>query len=374
MNEPPGAILIATRDAVVRLPAGDGAFEPVRGLDDRSPTCLAAAPGGGGPAWCGTTDAGVYRSDDGGRSWYAAGLPGAHVTALTVDPVEEGVAWAGTEPSAVWRGRWASSHAAGVPDAGGLGSDAAAVGGRDDDRVPVGGRDDGPVPVEWERREGLLDLPSSGDWSFPPRPETHHVRWIACHPSEAGRLWVAVEAGALVWTTDGGATWHDRVDGSPHDTHELAIHPARPNLLRVAAGDGYFESPDAGRRWSSPMDGLEVAYLRSVAVAPDDPDTVIVSAASTARSAYAAFRGDGRLYRRQGGGRWERVRHGWPEPADTMAPLLVTDPPRGRILAADERGVHASSDGGRSWETLACFAEPPAWLRGVAVLTRARAS
>lgn len=354
-----GTVLVATRDAVVRLEPDGDRFLPVRGMKERHPTCLATAPGSGGPAWCGTTDAGVYRSDDGGRSWHAAGLPGAHVTALTVDPMEEGVVWAGTEPSAVWRGRWASSHAAGALGAGGLGSDAAAVGGRDVD----------PAPVEWERREGLVDLPSSGDWSFPPRPETHHVRWIARHPSEAGRLWVAVEAGALVWTTDGGATWHDRVDGSPHDTHELAIHPARPDLLRIAAGDGYFESPDAGRSWSSPMDGLEVGYLRSVAVAPDDPDTVIVSAASTARSAYGTFRADGRLYRRQGGGRWERVRHGWPDPPDTIAPLLVADPPRGRILAADERGVHASSDGGGSWETLARFAEPPAWLRGVAVLT-----
>lgn len=350
MNEPSGTVLVATRDAVVRLPAGDGAFEPAWGVDDRSPTCLAAAPGGGGPAWCGTTDAGVHRSDDGGRSWHVAGLPGAHVTALTVDPVEEGVVWAGTEPSAVWRGRWASSPAAGARGSGGDGSD------------------DDPAPVEWERRDGLLDLPSSDGWSFPPRPQTHHVRWIACHPSEAGRLWVAVEAGALVRTTDGGATWHDRVDGSPHDTHEVAIHRDRPDLLRIAAGDGYFESPDAGRSWSSPMEGLEVGYLRSVAVAPDDPDTVIVSAASKARSAYAAFRADGRLYRRQGGGRWERVRHGWPESPDTIAPLLVADPPRGRILAADERGVHASSDEGRSWETVARFEVSPAWLRGLAVL------
>lgn len=334
-----GTVLVATRDAVVRLPPDHGAFESVRGLEDRHPTCLAAEPGAGlgaeaaGPVWCGTTDAGVYRSDDAGRTWRSAGLPGAHVTALTVDPADEGVVWAGTEPSAVWRGQWRA------------------------------GRDD---RVAWRRMEGLLDLPSSDDWSFPPRPETHHVRWIACHPSEEGRLWAAVEAGALIWTEDGGATWRDRVEGSPYDTHELAIHPDRPNLLRVAAGDGYFESPDAGRSWRSPMEGLDVGYLRSVAVAPDDPDTVIVSAASKARSAYASFRADGRLYRRKGDGVWERVRHGWPGSPETIAPLLVADPGRGRILAADERGVHASSDAGTHWETLARFDETPAWLRGLA--------
>ncbi|MDX1647934.1 MAG: hypothetical protein R3304_12380 [Longimicrobiales bacterium] len=328
-------ILVATRDTVVRLLPGDDVLRPVEGMDEQSPTCLATTPGGGEAAWCGTSDAGVYRSDDGGMVWRPAGLDGEHITALRADPTREGIVWAGTEPSAVWRGSW----------------------------DPVGEAD-----VKWERREGLLELPSSVDWSFPPRPETHHVRWIACHPVEGGRLWVAIEAGALIWTEDGGATWHDRVEGSPRDTHELAIHPERPDLLRIAAGDGYFESFDGGRRWRAPMDGLEVGYLRSVAVSPDDPHTIVVSAASKARSAYAAFRADGRLYRREGNAAWTRVLQGWPEPPETIAPLLFADAPRGRILAADERGVHESVDGGVRWTRLGRFVDAPAWLRGLAVL------
>ena len=96
-------------------------------------------------------------------------------------------------------------------------------------------------------------LPSSSEWSFPPRPETHHVRWIACHPLEPERLWVAIEAGALVSTIDGGRTWRDRVPGGPWDTHELAIHRKAPDTLRVSAGDGYYESYDAGATWHSPQ-------------------------------------------------------------------------------------------------------------------------
>lgn len=352
MNDVSPTVIVATRDQVLLAGSGDHVFRVVTGLEERNPTCVAATAGTVGttrrtgpdpgaptpptaPAWCGTTDSGVYRSDDGGRSWRFAGLEGAHVTALTVDPTQDGVAWVGTEPSEVWMGRW-------EPDVDGA--------------------------VEWARRGGLLDLPSSSEWSFPPRPETHHVRWIACHPTDAGRLWVAVEAGALLSTEDGGASWRDRVDGSPHDTHEIAIHPDRSDLLRVAAGDGYFESPDAGASWRSPMEGLEVGYLRSVAVTPHDPDTVLISAASTARSAYASFRPDGRLYLRRGDGGWRRVRDGWPEEPETIAPLLLADPVGGRVLAADERGVHASSDGGVRWETLARFDETPAWLRGLAVL------
>lgn len=321
-------VLVASRDEVFRLDPVGGGLRPVSGVA-ACPTCLAAERAGGRSAWCGTED-GVYRSDDGGRRWAVAGLEGEEVTAVAADPTEPGAAWAGTEPSALHRS----------PDAG----------------------------MRWELVDGLLDLPSSSEWSFPPKPETHHVRWIACHPRESGRLWLAIEAGALVRTPDGGGTWEDRVPGGPYDTHEIAIHPDRPETLRISAGDGYYESGDGGDTWRQPEEGLEVGYLRSVAVDPGDPDVVVVSAASHAHSAYQAGASDGRLYRREGGGRWERVTAGWPKEPETIAPLLVAGTTPGELWAADERGVHRSADGGRRWERAAPFETTPAWLRGLAVL------
>jgi len=320
-------ILVATRDRVLLLVPETGELRPTRVREPR-PTCL-AADRTTGRAWCGTED-GVLRSDDAGESWVEGGLAGEEITAVAADPTEPGAAWAGTEPSAVHR-------------------------------TADGGR-------SWRRAEGLLDLASSPEWSFPPRPETHHVRWIAPHPREAGRLWVAVEAGALVTTPDGGATWRDRVPGSPYDTHEIAIHPDRAGTLRIAAGDGYYESDDGGSTWRSPDDGLEVGYLRSVAVDPGDPDVVLVSGASRAKSTYAAGHSDGRVYRRAGGSAWERVTDGWPEEPETIAPLLVAGRQPGELWAADERGVHRSADGGRSWRAAAAFEPTPPWLRGLAVV------
>jgi len=317
-------ILVATGTTVLRV-GGDAEIDPTDRtaarpgveIGARRPSCLAADPRPGGPAWCGTEDGGLFRSDDGGRTWRAAGLAGQHVTAVAVSPARPDRVWAGTEPSAVWRS----------DDAGG----------------------------DWKRADGLLDLPSSPEWSFPPKPETHHVRWIACHPADPDRAWFAIEAGALVSTTDGGRTWRERVPGGPYDTHELAIHPAEPDLLRVAAGDGYFESGDGGRTWASHEAGLEVTYLRSVAVSPADPSVVVVSASSRPRTAYVAGHADGRLFRRAGAGAWEWIRTGWPEPPYTIAPLLAADPVTGGLLAADERGVHRSRDAGRSWERIAKY-------------------
>ena len=121
---------------------------------------------------------------------------------------------------------------------------------------------------------GLRALPSADTWSFPPRPHTHHVRWIEADVSVSDRVFVAIEAGALVRTFDGGRTWRDRVRGGPYDTHTAVTHLLAGGRVYSAAGDGYFESTDAGGSWRSPEDGLKHRYLVSVAVDPADPDTV----------------------------------------------------------------------------------------------------
>jgi hypothetical protein len=114
---------------------------------------------------------------------------------------------------------------------------------------------------------------------------------------------------------------------------------------------------------------LEVGYLRSIAVDPGDSSVVVVSAASRPYSAYQAGRADGRLYRREGAGAWEPVTDGWPDPPSTVAPLLAADPATRTLVAADERGVHRSTDAGRTWERIA---EYPAPVERPVALTIAR--
>jgi photosystem II stability/assembly factor-like uncharacterized protein len=322
-------ILVATDRDVLVMDAEQGSSAPAHGIDDR-PTCLAVDPLVLGRAWCGTHRGGVFRSDDGGSSWRPVGLTGRLIMTVTASPMERDVVWVGTEPSEVWRS--------------------------------------GDAGRTWEQTSKLETLSSSPEWSFPPRPDTHHVRWIACHPLDPERLWVAIEAGALVSTIDGGRTWRDRVPGGPWDTHELAIHRKAADTLRIAAGDGYFESDDAGATWHSPSAGLDVGYLRSVAIDPEQPDVVVVSASSGPYSAYVAGRSDGRLYRRASRGRWQRVRNGWPEPASTVAPLLCAGAKGGELWAADERGVHRSEDGGESWRRAVGYAASPQHLRGLALV------
>jgi photosystem II stability/assembly factor-like uncharacterized protein len=318
-------MLIAMDGGLLRASGADGHWEAAHPLPGVAPRCLAADPQDPERVWCGTEGAGLWASGDGGRSWRSlpGPLDGTSVSAIAASGTERGagrpVLYAGTDPTRLYRSE-------------------------------DGGR-------TWEELRALLDLPSAPTWSFPPRPDTSHVRWIGLDPLRAGRLYVCIEAGALVRSNDGGCTWSDRVAGAPLDTHTLGLHPLAPDRLYSAAGDGfstagqgYRESRDGGETWSAPDEGLDRHYLYGLAVDSGDPDTVVVSAASSPRSAHDLAAAEAGVYRRSSGGTWEAVTEGLPVDQGTTRAILAADPSRrGCFASATNRGLYRSSDGARTW-------------------------
>ena len=275
--------------------------------------CVAASPDAPERVFAGTVESGLQRSTDGGETWAEAGAFDDRVTAVAVSPHDPDVVWVGTEPSAVYRST-------------------------------DGGR-------TFDHREGLTDLPSADRWSFPPRPHTHHVRWLTVDPRDPDRLYVAIEAGAFVRTTDAGKTWESHPEGARRDNHTLATHPDAPGRVYTAAGDGYAESGDGGETWRYPQEGLDHRYVWGLAVDSADPDTVVVSAASGARSAHSPGTADAYVYRRTGDA-WERAMDGLPEPAGTVRAVLDSGREPGEFVAVTNRGLFASDDSARSWTRL----------------------
>jgi hypothetical protein len=173
------------------------------------------------------------------------------------------------------------------------------------------------------------------------------------------RVFVAIEAGALVTSTDAGLTWTDRRPDGPYDTHTLVVHPREAGRLYSAAGDGYFESTTSGVSWERREDGLRHHYAHGLAVEPDDPDTVVISASRSAMTAHSAERAESWIYRRTTGGPWRAISRGLPEAAGTTISSLVADPSDpGVVYATNNRGVYRSADMGESWERLGI-----AWAR-----------
>ena len=221
----------------------------------------------------------------------------------------------------------------------------------------------------WRELSALLALPSASSWSFPPKPDTHHVRWIETDPNVDGRLYVAIEAGALVRSDDGGETWQDRVPGGPFDTHTAASHREAKDRLYSAAGDGYFESFDGGENWSRMMDGLQHRYLVGVAVDPADPDTVVVSASAGPYVAYRPGNAEAYVYRKSARRPFELAMEGLPGASGTVASRLATHPGEpGVFYAANNHGLFRSQDGRMSWKALGITWPEGVFRHGVSAL------
>ncbi|WP_136688259.1 WD40/YVTN/BNR-like repeat-containing protein [Halorhabdus amylolytica] len=308
----------------------DEGWEPSVTLQADRIECLAASPDRTDRVFVGTVERGLQRSPDGGEYFQrvATDTIDDRVTAVTVSPHNPDTIWAGTEPSRVYRS--------------------------------TDGGD------SWAHRPGLTDLPSAAEWSFPPRPDTHHVRWIEPDPHEPERLYVAIEAGALVRTDDGGRTWQDRPDGARLDNHMIATHSDAPGRVSVAAGDGFAESADGGDTWRYPQVGLDHRYVWSVAVDPADPNRIVVSAAAGARQAHRI--GESFIYRRDGDGdgEWRLDMMGLSE--DRTRAVLASN--GGHFYAANDRGLYRRRIGKAHWDQLVDW--PEEWTqslaRGIAIL------
>jgi photosystem II stability/assembly factor-like uncharacterized protein len=271
--------------------------------------CLAVDPTDPDTVFAGLVEGGVRRSVDGGRSWVDCDLPERAVFSLAVSAAG-GAVYAGTEPSRLFRS------------------------------------DDGGE--SWRELEALLELPSRPSWSFPPRPWTSHVRWIAPSPHDAGLLLVGIELGGLMRSSDGGESWQDHRPGAQRDVHSLAWHPRVRGRAYEAGGGGAAFSIDAGETWQPADEGRDRHYTWSVTVDPADPECWYVSASTGPRAAHGRGDPQARIFRRRDGEPWQALTGGLPEPLRAMPYALLAA--EGRLFAglADGR-LWASLDRGDSW-------------------------
>ena len=302
----------ATGDGIARLEESGDAWTVELSLLGSGAQCLAVDPNDPDIVYAGLREGGVRRTRDAGRTWVDCALPEPAVFSLAVSSAD-GVVYAGTEPSRVFRS--------------------------------VDGGE------SWQPLDALLELPSRPTWSFPPRPWTSHVRWIAPSPHDGDLLLVGIELGGLMRSDDGGATWEDHRPGAQPDVHSLAWHPGVPGRAYEAGGGGAAFSIDGGVTWQPADEGRDRNYTWSVAVDPDDADCWYVSASTGPFAAHGRRDPQALLYRRRGQGVWQPLGGGLPEPLPSMPYAIVAA--EGRLFAGlADGGIWASDDRGDSWIAL----------------------
>ncbi len=280
----------------------------------------------------------VTWSDDLGRTWdepdraplaFPADTGAALVRVWQLQPAgvdEPGVVWAGTEPGALFRSA------------------------------------DGGETYSLVR--ALWDHPERPRWQAGFGGQAVHT--VLVNPDDGDRVLVAVSAGGVYVTEDGGDSWSSsntgiRVSFGPDEypsfgqcVHKVDRSPGRPEQLFLQNHGGVYRSDDSGTSWHPVENGLPATFGFPVVAHPNRPGTAYVFPVVA-----DAFRmppdGSGRVFRTTDAGEsWQPSGVGLPAEGFWSLPLRDafssdSGEPLGLYLGTRSGEVWASGDAGDTW-------------------------
>lgn len=161
---------------------------------------------------------GLMASADRGRTWEPrnAGLQSEHVYSLHVQyPGGRTVLYLGTEPVMLYRSE--------------------------------------DLGRTWTALPAVREVPETDKWFFP--RSVAHIKHIASHPSDPQTLYVCVEQGDLLKSTDAGRSWRaltslERPDDKfRRDMHRVTFNRSDAREIFLTTGIGMYHSSDGGESW-----------------------------------------------------------------------------------------------------------------------------
>ena len=219
----------------------------------------------------------------------------------------------------------------------------------------------------WSLVRGLFDHPHRPRWA--PGNGGLALHTILQDPSNPQRMYVAISAGGVYRTDDGGGTWKAcnrgvRVVFQPEKypefgqcVHKIVLHPARPERLFLQNHWGLYRSDDCGESWRDIAAGVPSDFGFAMVVHPRDPDCVYVLPVESDE-----FRctpgGQLRVYRTRNAGRsWEPLTRGLPQRGayeTVVRDAMTADAlqPAGIYFGTRSGQIFGSSDDGKTWRRI----------------------
>jgi len=289
----------------------------------------------------------MQRSNDGGKTWEAAGnkfmyagVPGTHqwydgtphpwefkrVWHVEPSPADPDTLYAGVEDAALFRST----------DAG----------------------------QSWEELAGLRGHSTGSKWQ--PGAGGLCLHTIIQDPGNPQRMVIAISAAGAFRTDDAGATWRpinrglysqyipDPTAEIGHCVHHVAMHPSRPNVLFMQKHWDVMRSDDAGDNWREISGNLPTDFGFVIEIHAHEPDTIFVVPIKS-DSEHFPPNGKLRVYRsRAGGNEWEALANGLPQRdcyVNVLRDAMAVDSldSCGLYFGTTGGQVYASADAGDSW-------------------------
>jgi photosystem II stability/assembly factor-like uncharacterized protein len=272
-----------------------------------------------GTLYAGTAQAGVFRSEDGGRTWRECnnGIIYKEIWWMEQHP-KTGELYAGTGPASVFK---------------------SADGGE-----------------TWCDSPQLRRLPETKEWTFPQPPHIAHVKGLALDPRDASRVYGAVEEGWIIRSTDGGQTWQDILQGTEFDSHSVTVMPDDSNVVISTSGRGIYKSVDGGESFVDANAGMAHRYMTQVAVHPARPQLLFTAAAAVPPPGWRRPEGaEAGFYRSEDQGEtWHRLMGGVPEHVKAAPRIVASDPDDADtfLIGMNDGTVWMTEDAGESFRTV----------------------
>ncbi len=192
---------------------------------------------------------------------------------------------------------------------------------------------------------------------------------IVIDPTNPARMFIAISAAGVFRSDDAGKSWQPanrglRSNTMPdedaevgHCVHRIAIHPSRPNTLFMQKHWDVMRSDDGAESWREISGNLPTDFGFVIDVNSNEPDTVYV-VPITSDSHHFVSEGKLRVYRsKTGGDDWEALTKGLPQKdcyVNVLRDAMTVDQldPCGVYFGTSGGQVYASADGGDSWDAI----------------------
>jgi photosystem II stability/assembly factor-like uncharacterized protein len=257
------------------------------------------------------TEAGIYRSTDGGAHWgeYSVGLDCLDIRALAMG--SDGTLYAGSrgyELYALKNSTWQQMNAFG--------------------------------------NFGTL-------WPIWANRPLYQYTSLLFHPTDADRIYAGTFPAGIYVSEDGGASWRESNAGWTNDgVFSLVYHPEDTDVIYAGTYNGVNRSTDAGAHWETWDRGWPgEQWVFSIAFDPRDPDVLYACSKNGENQGHGREDFHGTVMKSvDGGATWTPITTGLHVDQEFYKIIVDKHNPDTLYLATQREGVYISRDGGAFWQ------------------------
>ena len=326
--------------------------------------------------YVGTDEGVVTLKCDNGRSWHVAhhALQEWSVPEVQVSPAAPNRVFAGTRGDGVW-----------LSEDFGATWKKPCYGRRGPGKVRCLSEPDGPntlyagtEPIDvfisqdgaknWQRLDSVWNIPWIQTVTYPVAAVEPHVRDIVLDPEDPNTMYVALQVGYMIKTTDGGRSWQHLDNNLDCDVHTIVLHPQDNKKLFIATGGhdcragkapgrALYSSNDGGASWQPMAADFKEEYSVPSTLHPKNPD-IIYSAVANGQPGQWHKRASGAealvIQSTDGGKSWHKLDGAMSEANHSFVEAFAFEPAApDHMYAAQRNGdLFASPDAGASWSRL----------------------